>query len=90
MAIYHTNDQVIELTAAESTHVQDKMAVKSVILSGGTAGEYQLRVGNTTYSIRTTTNHLTVQVDLCRTANEVELVSEPTGGVAYILLEQQP
>lgn len=90
MAIYHANDQVIELNSANALHEQSKMAIKSVILTGASAGEFELRIGNTTFSLRTTAETLTVQYDLCRTANEIELVSEPSGGTVYVLLDQEP
>lgn len=90
MAIYHSGDQVVELSAAQASHTQDKMAIESVIVTGATAGEFQLRIGNTTYSLRTAADVLTRQFIMNRTANEVELVAEPSGGVAYVLLQNKP
>lgn len=90
-AIYHAGDGVIEMNATNNGPTQfSKLPVRSVIVTGGTAGEFQVRMNNTTFSLRTAAGHLTLQFEIRMPLNEVELALVPAGGIAYLLLDQMP
>ncbi len=86
-------DGVIEMNATNNgpTVIRKSgtaLPVESIIVSGGTAGEFQVRLNNTTFSIHTGSADLTKQVFVNMPVNEVQLVAQPTGGSAYLILDQ--
>lgn len=91
LAILKNADGIIEMNSVnnESTSVE-RAPVTSIIVSGATAGSYSVRLNNTTFVILTASAKLTEQIFIRMSVNEVELVAQPAGGVAYLTLDQMP
>lgn len=91
--IFNRGDGVIIMDSTNSgptSFTTIPKPVRYVIVSGSAAGEYQIRLNNTTFSFYTTAECLTKQFCIPLGVNEVELVAEPTGGKAYLILDQMP
>jgi len=85
---YFHGEQIIELELTEEYN-QTRMAIDSVFFEGTAAGTFVFMLGTVSLSIYTTANMLGKQIVFNRSTNHVELVSGPTNGVAYVLLEQK-
>ncbi len=92
-AIFRRGDGIIEMNAtnSDSTSVTPVPApVTSIIVTGATAGSFSVKLNHTTFVIITTTLELTKQLFIRMAVNTVELTAEPSGGIAYITLDQMP
>lgn len=89
--IYHSADGVVEMTPANNGPTNfDKLPIRSVIVSGPTAGVFQVKLNNTTFQLRTTVEHLTLQFEIRMGVNTFEGVSIPANGHVYAMLDQMP
>lgn len=86
--LFNHGDQIVTLSAGDEI-AQDRMAVDSIILRGTAAGVFVITVGTTAMSINNSANALTVQLNLNRSTNYLELVSGPANAVMYVLLEKK-
>lgn len=86
---FNNGEQIIILNAPGDVVTKNGMAVDSIILRSTAAGVFNIRLGNTTMALNTTTNNLTLQLRIDRHVNEIELVSGPTNMMFYVLLEQK-
>jgi len=85
-------DGVIELLEVSSGGVIEGVPapVVSIIVTGTTEGSYSVRLNNTTFVIVTAASRLTEQIEVRMAVHEVELIAAPSGGIAYLTLDQIP
>lgn len=87
--IKHRADGVIEMNSTDAgPSTFSKAPVLSIIVTGSAAGIFQVRLNNTTFTIRLTAERLTEQIFIKMQVHEVELVAQPADGIAYIILDQ--
>ena len=86
--IFNRGDGIITCAATETQTFEKAEHITHIVLTGTAAGTFVLIIGNTTLTVTTGADNLTLVIPIGRAVNYIKLTSGPTAAGLFAFLRK--